>query len=161
MFHPLALTKTFAVGASTLLAITLVPALTTIALAGRRESQARERRNSPMGPFVAAYETALRYALQRKGWFLAVSAALLPLTAPLIFSMGREFMPPLYEGTMLYMPSAPSGISITEITRLLQRQDQALKAFPEVSQVFGTAGRANTATDNSPIAMVNTTVTFS
>jgi copper/silver efflux system protein len=160
MFHPLALTKTFAVGASTLLALTLVPALTTTVLTGRREWPERTRRMSPMAPFVSVYEPALRFALAQRGWFLAVSAALVPVTGLLFFAMGREFMPPLYEGTMLYMPSASPGISVAEMTRLLQHQDRALKAFPEVSRVFGTAGRATTVTDNSPLAMVNTTVTL-
>ena len=77
---------------------------------------------------------------------------------PLIAVIGSEFMPPLYEGSLLYMPTAPPGMSITEATRLLQLQDQVLSRFPEVERVFGTVGRGTTATDNSPMGMVNTTL---
>ena len=82
----------------------------------------------------------------------------IPLTIPLLFVLGSEFMPPLYEGSLLYMPTAPPGLSITEATRLLQVQDKLLAKFPEVERVFGTVGRGTTATDNSPMGMVNTTV---
>ena len=84
----------------------------------------------------------------------------MPLTVPLLFMIGSEFMPPLYEGSMLYMPTAPPGLSVGEATRLLQVQDRLLKEFPEVERVFGTVGRATTSTDNSPMGMVNTTVTL-
>ena len=84
----------------------------------------------------------------------------MPLTVPLLFVIGSEFMPPLYEGSMLYMPTAPPGLSVGEATRLLQVQDKLLREFPEVERVFGTVGRATTSTDNSPMGMVNTTVTL-
>jgi Cu(I)/Ag(I) efflux system membrane protein CusA/SilA len=82
----------------------------------------------------------------------------IPVTIPLLFVIGSEFMPPLYEGSMLYMPTSPPGMSITEATRLLQVQDRLLRRVPEVQQVFGTVGRGNSPTDNSPMGMVNTTV---
>ena len=91
---------------------------------------------------------------------LAVNFAVVPLTVPLLFTIGSEFMPPLYEGSMLYMPTAPPGLSVGEATRLLQVQDKLLREFPEVERVFGTVGRATTSTDNSPMGMVNTTVTL-
>ena len=91
---------------------------------------------------------------------LLLNAAVIPLTVPLLFGLGHEFMPPLYEGSLLYMPTAPPGLSMTEATRLLQVQDRVLKEFPEVERVFGTIGRSTTATDNSTYAMVNTTLTL-
>ena len=86
--------------------------------------------------------------------------AVVPLTVPLLFTIGSEFMPPLYEGSMLYMPTAPPGLSVGEATRLLQVQDKLLRQFPEVERVFGTVGRATTSTVNTPMGMVNTTVTL-
>src|SRR5207253_2492122 len=82
------------------------------------------------------------------------------LTIPLLFMIGSEFMPPLYEGSQLYMPTSPPGLSITEATKLLQVQDKMLRKFPEVETVFGTVGRGTTSTDNTPMGMVNTTVTL-
>src|SRR5262249_33409699 len=82
------------------------------------------------------------------------------LTVQLLSVMGSEFMPPLFEGSQLYMPTSPPGLSITEATRLLQVQDKMLRQFPEVETVFGTVGRGTTSTDNTPMGMVNTTVTL-
>jgi Cu(I)/Ag(I) efflux system membrane protein CusA/SilA len=87
-----------------------------------------------------------------------VNFAIIPLTVPVMLSIGSEFMPALYEGSLLYMPTAPPGLSATEAGRMLQVQDRIIKEFPEVDVVFGTAGRGTTATDNSPMGMVNTTV---
>ena len=86
--------------------------------------------------------------------------AIVPAVVPLLFLIGTEFMPPLYEGSLLYMPTSPPGMSVTEATRMLQIQDRVLRRFPEVERVFGTVGRGTTATDNSPMGMVNTTVTL-
>jgi Cu(I)/Ag(I) efflux system membrane protein CusA/SilA len=158
MFRPLAITKTAAMVGASLLAITLVPVL-MLALMQRRGREPR----SP-GPISAAsarlYEPILRWTLRRPATTIVVSGLFVPLAIPLAASLGREFMPPLFEGTILYMPTAPPGLSITEATRLLQRQDRVLTSFPEVRRVFGTAGRATTATDNSPVSMVTTTVTL-
>ena len=159
MFRPLALTKTFAVTAATLLAITLVPVLMTILLAGRRNG-GPDRPNLTTRLCAEVYEPVLRFALHWKWTFLAVNAAVVPLTLFLALSLGREFMPPLFEGALLFMPSAPPGVTISDLTRILQQQDRVLRSFPEVERVFGTAGRATTATDNSPMGMVNTTVTL-
>ena len=158
LFFPLALTKTAGAAAAGLLAITLVPALMTVLLGGRRHE--RRQQNWLTRQCAALYEPVLRLALRRKWAFLIGNAAVIPLVALLIPTMGREFMPPLYEGSALYMPSVQPGISVTEVTRLLQKQDRVLAEFPEVERVFGTAGRATTATDNSPLGMVNTILTL-
>ena len=156
MFRPLAYTKTFAMASATVLSITLVPALMTIFLRGRR------LRPEAANPFyrasIAVYEPVLRAALRWKWTTLLVNMAVVPLTIPLIFLLGSEFIPPLYEGSLLYMPTSPPGMSITEGTRLLQVQDKLIKGFPEVERVFGTIGRGTTPTDNSPMGMVNTTI---
>jgi Cu(I)/Ag(I) efflux system membrane protein CusA/SilA len=110
--------------------------------------------------FTWLYEPVLRLALRFKWTALLVNLAVVPLTIPLLLGIGSEFMPPLYEGSMLYMPTSPPGMSITEATRLLQVQDKLLRQVPEVDQVFGTVGRGTTPTDNTPMGMVNTTVTL-
>jgi Cu(I)/Ag(I) efflux system membrane protein CusA/SilA len=156
MFLPLALTKTFAMAAASLLSITLVPVLMVTLLRGRRLR--REEENPVARLFTAAYQPLLSLALRWKWTTLAVNALLIPATMVLVFAMGSEFMPALYEGSLLYMPTSPPGLSATEAGRMLQIQDRIIKAVPEVERVFGTAGRAATATDNSPMGMVNTTV---
>jgi Cu(I)/Ag(I) efflux system membrane protein CusA/SilA len=156
MFRPLALTKTFAMASATLLSITLVPVLMTIFIRGRR---LRAESGNPVSRACQrVYAPVLQLALQHRWAALLLNLAVIPLTLPLVFVLGSEFMPPLYEGALLYMPTSPPGLSVTEATRLLQVQDRVLKRFPEVERVFGTAGRANTATDNSPMGMVNTTI---
>jgi copper/silver efflux system protein len=156
MFRPLAYTKTFAMASATVLSITLVPALMSLFLRGRR------LRPEASNPFyrasIAVYEPILRTALRWKWTTLVVNMAVVPLTIPLVFLLGSEFMPPLYEGSLLYMPTSPPGLSITEGTRLVQVQDKLIKHFPEVERVFGTIGRGTTPTDNSPMGMVNTTI---
>ena len=107
-----------------------------------------------------AYEPIIRLALRWKWTALVLNFAVIPLTIPLLFLIGSEFMPPLYEGSQLYMPTSPPGLSITEATKLLQVQDKILRTFPEVETVFGTVGRGTTSTDNTPMGMVNTTVTL-
>jgi Cu(I)/Ag(I) efflux system membrane protein CusA/SilA len=102
----------------------------------------------------------LRLALRWRWAALLLNFAVVPLTLPLVFMIGSEFMPPLYEGSLLYMPTSAPGLSITESTRLLQVQDKLLRQFPEVERVFGTVGRGTSSTDNSPMGMVNTTVTL-
>ncbi len=156
MFRPLAYTKTFAMASATVLSITLVPALMTLFLRGRRLKP--EAANPFYRLSIATYEPILRGALRWKWTTLLANMAVVPLTIPLIFLLGSEFMPPLYEGSLLYMPTAPPGMSITEGTRLLQVQDRLIKGFPEVERVFGTIGRGTTPTDNSPMGMVNTTI---
>ena len=158
MFRPLAFSKTFAMVFASALSITLVPVLMTIFIRGRR---LRPESVNPLSRlFAAIYDPTIRLALRWKWTALVINFAVVPLTIPLLFAIGSEFMPPLYEGSQLYMPTSPPGLSITEATRLLQVQDRMLRQYPEVERVFGTVGRATTSTDNSPMGMVNTTVTL-
>ena len=156
MFRPLAFTKTSAMALASLLSITLVPVLMTLFIRGRRLKP--ESANPVSRFFTWLYEPILRFALRWRWMALLVNFAVVPLTIPLVFTLGSEFMPPLYEGSMLYMPTSPPGMSITEATRVLQVQDKLLRRVPEVEQVFGTVGRGTTPTDNTPMGMVNTTV---
>ena len=158
MFRPLAFTKTFVMVFASILSITLVPVLMTVFIRGRRLKP--ESANPVARFFTWLYAPVLRLALRWKWMALVVNFAVVPLTVPLLFTIGSEFMPPLYEGSMLYMPTAPPGLSVGEASRLLQVQDKLLRQFPEVERVFGTVGRATTSTDNSPMGMVNTTVTL-
>src|SRR5205823_1172212 len=158
MFRPLAFTKTFAMVGASILSITLVPVLMTIFIRGKRLKP--ESKNPVSRFFTWIYEPIIRLALRWKWTALIVNFAVVPLTIPLLFVIGSEFMPPLYEGAQLYMPTAPPGLSITEATRLLQVQDKMLRQYPEVETVFGTVGRGTTPTDNTPMGMVNTTVTL-
>ena len=158
MFRPLAFTKTFAMVAASILSITLVPVLMTMFIRGKRLKP--EARNPVSRFFSAIYAPVIRLALQWRWMALLLNFAVVPLTIPLLFMIGSEFMPPLYEGSQLYMPTSPPGLSITQATRLLQVQDKMLRTFPEVETVFGTVGRGTTPTDNTPMGMVNTTVTL-
>jgi Cu(I)/Ag(I) efflux system membrane protein CusA/SilA len=156
MFRPLAFTKTSAMVLASLLSITLVPVLMTIFIRGRR---LKPETANPVSRFFAwLYEPMLRLALRWRWAVLVLNFAVVPLTIPLALALGSEFMPPLYEGSLLYMPTSPPGMSVTEGTRLLQVQDRLLRRVPEVEQVFGTLGRGTSPTDNSPMGMVNTTV---
>ena len=126
-----------------------------------RGRKLRPESENPMSRFFTAlYAPILRLALRWRWAALLLNFAVVPLTIPLLFLIGSEFMPPLYEGSLLYMPTSPPGLSITEATRLLQIQDKVLRQFPEVERVFGTVGRGTSSTDNSPMGMVNTTVTL-
>jgi Cu(I)/Ag(I) efflux system membrane protein CusA/SilA len=156
MFLPLALTKTFAMTAASLLSVTLVPVLMTVFL--RRGHLRPEAKNPAAQVSAVIYRAVLTVALRWRWTTLLVNLAVIPLTIPLLLQIGSEFMPPLYEGSLLYMPTAPPGLSATEAGRMLQIQDRLIKEVPEVARVFGTAGRGTTATDNSPMSMVNTTV---
>ena len=158
MFRPLAVTKTITMVGSSLLAVTLVPALLA-ALLGGRVSRVPHA-NWLTRACSRLYEPILGLALRWKWTALAVNLAVIPMTVPLVFLMGREFMPPLYEGSVLYMPTAAPGMSMTEATRVLQRQDRILREVPEVDRVLGTVGRASTVSDNSPSGMFNTTITL-
>ena len=158
MFRPLAFTKTFAMVAAALLSISLVPVLMALFIRGRKLRPESEHPVSRFFTFL--YAPVLKLALRWRWAALLANFAVVPLTIPLLFVIGSEFMPPLYEGSLLYMPTSPPGLSITEATRLLQQQDKLLRQFPEVERVFGTVGRGTSPTDNSPMGMVNTTVTL-
>ena len=147
LFKPLAFTKTFAMGFAALLGVTLVPVLMTLLVRGRIVP---EKRNPVNRFLIWAYRPFADFVLRFR--WLTIVAALFVLGATVIpFSrLGREFMPPLNEGTILFMPTAVPGMSIGEATRILQVQDRLLKAIPEVATVFGKAGGAETPTDPAP-----------
>src|SRR5438309_4047901 len=155
MFKPLAWTKTLAVGFSSLLAITLVPVLMVMFIKGRL----RPESENPISRITQAlYLPVLRLCLKYRKTTLLLNLAFLALMFPLMFRLGSQFMPPLYEGSSLYMPTSLPGISIVEASKLLQEQDRILRSFPEVQTVFGAVGRSDSATDNAPLDMYDTTV---
>src|SRR6184192_309606 len=155
MFRPLAWTKTLAVGFSSLLAITLVPILMVMFIRGNL----RPESENPVSRFTQAlYLPVLRLCLRHRWLTIAVNVVFLAITFPLMFKLGSQFMPPLFEGSSLYMPTALPRISITQASQLLQEQDRILKSFPEVESVFGAVGRSDSATDNAPLDMYDTTV---
>jgi len=157
MFRPLAWTKTLAVGCSSILAITLVPVLMVLLIRGKLRAESA----NPVSRITQAlYLPVLRFCLRHRMLTLVLNLAFLAVTVPLAWGLGSQFMPPLYEGASLYMPTSLPGIAIEQAKTLLQSQDQALRSFPEVERVFGTAGRSDSATDNAPLDMFDTTVTL-
>jgi Cu(I)/Ag(I) efflux system membrane protein CusA/SilA len=156
LFRPLAFTKTFAMAASSILAITLVPVLMTLFLKGKRLKPEAE---NPVSRFFRwFYEPIIHFVLRFKKTALFINLLIIPISIVFLMRIGSEFMPPLYEGTIFYMPVTSPGISVTEAGRLLAVQDKILKSFPEVRTVFGKAGRAETSTDPAPFSMMETTV---
>jgi Cu(I)/Ag(I) efflux system membrane protein CusA/SilA len=155
MFRPLAWTKTLAVGSSSILAITLVPVLMVMLMRGRLRP---ESANPISRVTQAIYLPVLRFCLRHRWLTIAVNLILLVVTLPLASRLGSQFMPPLFEGSTLYMPTALPGISIEQAKVLLQQQDRVLRSFPEVASVFGAVGRSDSATDNAPLDMYDTTV---
>jgi Cu(I)/Ag(I) efflux system membrane protein CusA/SilA len=157
LFAPLAFTKTYSMAAAAGLAVTLIPVLMGYLIRGRIPAE----RNNPINrALLDGYEPLLRWALARPGWVLALAVITLVVTAYPVIHMGAEFMPPLDEGDVLYMPSALPGISPGKATQLLQQTDRLIKTVPEVATVFGKAGRADTATDPAPLEMFETTIQF-
>ena len=155
MFRPLAWTKTLALVCSSLLSITLVPALMPFFLRGKLRPESA----NPIARFTQAlYLPVLRWSLRHWKLVIALNLVFLAVTVPLYFRLGSQFMPALYEGSALYMPSALPGISITQAVALMQQQDRIIHTFPEVSTVFGTVGRSDSATDNAPLDMFDTTI---
>ena len=156
MFRPLAWTKTLAIAASSILAITIVPVLMVALIRGKR---LRADSENPLSRFFQAlYLPILRWCLRHRAITIAVNLAFLAIAMPLALRIGSQFMPPLFEDSMLFMPTALPGISITSATDLMQKQDRIIKSFPEVETVFGTVGRSDSATDNAPMDMYDTTV---
>jgi Cu(I)/Ag(I) efflux system membrane protein CusA/SilA len=155
MFRPLAWTKTLSLIFSSLLSITLVPALMPLCLRGKLR---RESKNPAARITQAIYLPVLRWSLKHWKLVIVLNLAFLCATIPLYFRLGSQFMPALYEGSALYMPSALPGISITQAVSLMQEQDRIIRSFPEVSTVFGTVGRSDSATDNAPLDMYDTTI---
>ena len=155
MFRPLAWTKTLSVAFSSILAITLVPVLMVIFIRGHL----RPESENPFSRWTQAlYLPVLRLCLRYRKTTLVLNLIFLVVTLPLAWRIGSQFMPPLYEGSSLYMPTALPGISITQASTLLQEQDRIIKSFPEVETVFGTVGRSDSSTDNAPLDMYDTTI---
>src|SRR6184192_3995668 len=157
LFKPLAFTKTFSMFFAAILAITLAPVLMTLLIRGKIAPETK----NPLNRFlISLYEPALNFVLRFR-WFVLLGALLVLLLTIFPFArLGKEFMPPLNEGTLLYMPTAVPGMSITEATKILQIQDRQLKKFPEITTVFGKAGQAETSTDPAPLSMFETIVSL-
>ena len=155
LFHPLAFTKTFAMVGATIIAVTLVPVLCTYLLGGKFHA---EQSNPVMRALQAIYRPALRWALSHR--VITVSIALVLFTGAVILSLGigKEFMPPLNEGDLMYMPVTDPAISMDEALKIVSKQDEILKSFPEVEWAVGKAGRAETSTDPAPVNMTETIV---
>ena len=157
LFAPLAFTKTYAMAAAAGLAVTLVPVLMGYLIRGR----IRPERSNPINRgLIGAYRPALEAVLRHPRVTLGFACIALLLSLAPLSRLGSEFMPPLNEGTLLYMPTALPGLSAGEAARVLQQTDRMLKTVPEVAHVFGKAGRAETATDPAPLEMFETTITF-
>jgi Cu(I)/Ag(I) efflux system membrane protein CusA/SilA len=175
LFKPLAFTKNFAMAIAALLAITLDPAMrllftrmknfefrprwlariTNALLVGKIHS---EESHPISRPLMKLYHPVVEFALEHRWKTIALAFLAMAVTVPVFFKLGSEFMPPLDEGTLLYMPSTLPGISVTEAGRLLQVQDKLIKQFPEVERVFGKAGRVESATDPAPYSMMETVI---
>jgi len=157
LFAPLAYTKSYAMAASAILAVTLVPVLMGYFVRGRIP---RENANPVNRFLIAAYRPLLEAALNRPKATLAIAAVALAATAWPVMQLGGEFMPPMDEGDLLYMPTALPGLSAGKAGELLQQTDRMIKSVPEVERVFGKVGRAETATDPAPMEMIETTIQF-
>ena len=155
LFSPLAFTKTYAMAAAAILTVTLVPVLVGYFVRGKIIPEQK----NPINRFLHfIHAPALKWAMRWRVVTVILAALLLASTLYPISKIGSEFMPPLDEGDILYMPSTFPGISITKAKEVLQQTDKILKTFPEVEQVFGKVGRAETATDAAPLMMVETTI---
>jgi copper/silver efflux system protein len=157
LFSPLAFTKTYAMAAAAVLSVTLVPVLMGYLVRGRIPPEASNPLNRVL---TAGYRPVLEVVLRFPKATLVVAAALLVLTLIPMTRLGSEFLPPLDEGDLLYMPSALPGLSASKASALLQQTDRLIKTIPEVERVFGKAGRADTATDPAPLEMFETTIQF-
>ena len=157
LFKPLAYTKTYAMAASAMMSITLTPVLMGYLIRGRIRS---ESKNPLSRLLLFIYRPVIRMALRLRWGVLLLTLAVLGVTWYPVQRIGSEFMPPLYEGDLLYMPTTDPGISITKAKELLQQTDKIIRTFPEVHNVFGKIGRAETATDPAPLSMIETTITL-
>jgi copper/silver efflux system protein len=155
LFKPLAYTKTYAMAAAALLSVTLVPVLMGFWIRGRILP---EERNPVNRLLIRLYHPVLEFVLRFKWPVLLLAALTVALTVVPFSRLGSEFMPPLWEGDLLYMPTTLPGVSITKAREILQQTDKIIKQFPEVEHVFGKIGRAETATDPAPLSMVETTI---
>lgn len=156
LFKPLAYTKTYSMAFAAILAVTLTPVLAIWLVRGRIRGE-----ESPLNrALVAAYKPVIRFAVRFRWQVIGVAALALIATIPVFRNLGNEFMPPLNEGSILYMPTALPGMSITEATQTLQTMDTIIKEFPEVEHVFGKIGRSTSPTDPAPLSMAETVITL-
>lgn len=157
LFRPLAFTKTYAMAAAALVAITIVPVLMGYFIRGKILPETR----NPISKFlIRIYRPVIRFVLHFRKTTLVIAGIVLLITVWPLRQLGSEFMPPINEGDLLYMPTTDPGISITKARELLMQTDRIIKTFPEVEQVFGKIGRAETATDPAPLSMIETTITL-
>ncbi len=155
LFSPLAFTKTFSMFFAALLGVTLVPVLMVLLIRGKITPEAK----NPVNRFLIwAYQPFVHFVLRFRWLVIFLALVILGVTAFPYLKLGKEFMPPLNEGTILFMPTAVPGMSITEATKILQIQDRLLRGIPEVERVFGKAGQSETPTDPAPLAMFETVV---
>jgi Cu(I)/Ag(I) efflux system membrane protein CusA/SilA len=155
LFKPLAFTKTYSIGFAAILAITLTPALAVLLIRGKVHD---EERNPINRWLTSAYAPVVRLVVDHRWKVVALAVLAIVLTVPAVFRLQSEFMPPLNEGVILYMPTAPPGMSENESAVLLKAMDGELKKFPEVESVFGKEGRVESATDPAPLGMAEVTV---
>lgn len=155
LFHPLAYTKTFILIVDAFLVLTLAPVLISFFMKGKFKDDSTNPINRGLERF---YEPLIRWCIKWRKTTLGINILALVISIPMMLNLGREFMPPLDEGSILFMPVTLPDISNSEAKRLLQVQDKIIKSVPEVDHVLGKAGRANTATDNSPISMIETII---
>ena len=155
LFKPLAFTKTYSMGAAALLSITIVPILMGYWIRGKILPEER----NPINRFlIRIYTPLVNFVLKYNKWIIVAALVLMGITVIPFKKLGSEFMPPLYEGDLLYMPTTLPGMSITKARELLQQTDKIIRQFPEVHHVFGKIGRAETATDPAGLDMIETTI---
>ncbi|ULT42997.1 efflux RND transporter permease subunit [Niabella defluvii] len=155
MFHPMAYTKTFILIVDALLVLTLAPVLISFFMKGKFRPDSA----NPVNRFLERiYTPVIQWVMKWRKTTLAINILALLVSIPLLRSLGTEFMPPLDEQSILFMPVTLPDVSNSEMKRILQVQDKIIKSVPEVDKVLGKAGRASTATDNSPISMIETII---
>lgn len=155
LFKPLAFTKTYSMAAGAILSITIVPVLMGYFIRGKMK---REDDNPLTKFLMRIYHPVVDFVIKRRWWVIVAAVVTILVTYIPFSKLGSEFMPPLYEGDLLYMPTTLPGISITKAREILQQTDKIIKTFPEVESVFGKIGRADTPTDPAPLAMIETTI---
>ena len=155
MFKPLAYTKTYSMGMAAILAVTIVPILIGFFVRGKMR---KEESNPITRLLTRLYHPVVDFVMTRRWWVIGLAILTMLITFIPYSKLGSEFMPPLYEGDLLYMPTTLPGISITKAKEILQQTDKIIKSFPEVESVIGKIGRARTATDPAPLTMIETTI---
>jgi Cu(I)/Ag(I) efflux system membrane protein CusA/SilA len=155
LFHPLAYTKTFILVIDAILVLTLAPVIISFFMKGRFRQEHENPINRGM---EKVYLPIIRACIRNRKTTIGINIIALIVSIPMLMSLGREFMPPLDEQSVLFMPVTLPDVSNTEVKRILQVQDKVIKSVPEVDHVLGKAGRANSATDNSPISMIETII---